>query len=191
MWPEGQRITKRPVLLDWIYTALYDNGVPSALVATKAFTERCQQVCKQTLWNYKQMRRRIDPWEVLPDAPTESDLERVALLHLPDANTRCLDLIVGYALFTKGYFDAVVDLISQARLLAQDAGRSRVIYGDLEQAQTRHQVTESNKAKAFAPLEQPKRRRGKAAAASPQPACEEAAEDASMNRFSVLNGTAA
>ena len=104
------------------------------LVATQDFTARRQAVETQTGWNSFQLRRRIRRVFKLPAVPTNADLAMVARKLLPHATDAMVHYIVGYALTSKGYMQAVVDAIDDARLLAQEAGRERITSADLKRS---------------------------------------------------------
>lgn len=137
LWPQGKRITSHPELVNWLNTALYNEGVPFLISATRQFTLRRQAVEKQTDWSSEQSRRRTRKVFPLPDAPTTEDLQAVArqlLGKVGDLGDSAVDLVVGYALTSRGYFQAVNDAIDDARLIASRAGRNRIAAKDLKAA---------------------------------------------------------
>ncbi len=50
LFSQGNRITSRPEMLDWIDTSCCNEGVPVALIATPQFTECLAHVEKRTLY---------------------------------------------------------------------------------------------------------------------------------------------
>ncbi|MBL9135293.1 MAG: ATP-binding protein, partial [Verrucomicrobiales bacterium] len=56
--PRGKRVETTPVLLEWIYSALRDEGVPVALVCTPQFRIWAANIQKRTGWNADQFLRR-------------------------------------------------------------------------------------------------------------------------------------
>lgn len=137
LWPQGRRITSHPELVNWLNTALYNEGVPFLISATRQFTLRRQAVEKQTDWSSEQARRRTRKVFPLPDAPTTADLQAVArklLGKLGEPGESAVDLVVGYALTSRGYFQTITDAIDDARLIAKRAGRDRITFKDLKTA---------------------------------------------------------
>lgn len=137
LWPQGKRITSHPELVNWLNTALYNEGVPFLISATRQFTLRRQAVEKQTDWSSEQSRRRTRKVFQLPDAPTTDDLQAVArklLGNVGDLGESAVDFVVGYALTARGFFQTITDAIDDARLIAKRAGRDRITSKDLKTA---------------------------------------------------------
>lgn len=137
LWPQGKRITSHPELVNWLNTALYNEGVPFLISATRQFTLRRQAVEKQTDWSSEQSRRRTRKVFPLPDAPTTKDLRAVArklLGNVGDLGENAVDLVVGYALTSRGFFQSITDAIDDAGLIAKRAGRDRITFKDLKTA---------------------------------------------------------
>lgn len=134
LWPQGKRIESHPELVNWLNTACYNEGVPFAISATKQFTLRRQAVEDSTDWSSEQSRRRTRKVFPLPDAPTEDDLKAVARKLLGELGENAVDLVVGYALTSRGYFQTITDAIEDAQLIAKRAGRERMSTKDLRAA---------------------------------------------------------
>lgn len=134
LWPPGKRTCRNPELIDWIDTALCNYGVPVVLVATKEFSRRRGRVEEVSGWNSEQFRRRNRRHVIIDDLPTREDLVAVARKLLPEATNTTVERLLDYAQSTGGYFQALVDTVSDARLLAEDAGRSNVIERDIKRA---------------------------------------------------------
>ncbi len=152
LWPQGRRITSHPDLINWINTALYNENVPYLISATSQFTLRRQAVEKQTDWSSEQSRRRTRRVFRMPDLPlpgvksaewhkeaiarVTTDLQAVARKQLGALKAgeieTAVDWVVGYALTSRGYFQAITDAVDDARLIAKRAGRDRITFKDLE-----------------------------------------------------------
>jgi len=61
-----KQMTVAPEIIDWIDTALVNQGVGVALVTTPQFLERIAQASVQVGWNDGQFKRRVSKWERLP-----------------------------------------------------------------------------------------------------------------------------
>ena len=200
-WPQGRRIYKEPEFINWLNTACANEGIPVALVATQDFTARRQAVEAQTGWNSFQLRRRIRQVVKLPAVPTNDDLSMVARKLLPYGSEAMINYVVGYALTSKGYLQAVADAIDDARLLAQDAGRERITVTDLKRSIKDFRApSDAAQKRVFAPAE--KRGRiprfnaaaelepqdgGTDAAALPQAGRRSAADEFPSDEFTTTN----
>jgi hypothetical protein len=134
MLPQSNRINTRPELVDWTYSALYNRGVPCALVSTPQFRFLMERVEKQTGWNSAQFKRRIKRFDLLPERHTVDDLKGIVRKLLPGARPNIVTLIVGYAGALEHQMDAVIDLIRDARLIAEAVGRDAIGFQDVERA---------------------------------------------------------
>lgn len=193
---QSERIYSRPELVDWIYTACCNHGVPVALVATPLFSKRLHQAEKQTVWNSDQFRRRIYRFEILPPVPTANDIDLVVKHYLPDAGQDARKYLAGYAktcVVTKidpatkaarkvsFALTAIADTLADANLLAEAAGRTSVTLSDLTEAvKTFRTTSELAKCEAFDTATIRKRAGRPPAAQTLQPACSGVAEAAEM-----------
>ena len=134
LFSAAERVYTRPERVDWINTALYNRGVPVAMICTPQFIIRLNRFEQQTSWNADQLRRRVKRFTRLPAKPNAKDLEAVALKHLPDACKDTIKYLVGYALSNKLHFPAIVDAIDEARLLVEREGREKITFDDVERA---------------------------------------------------------
>lgn len=134
LWPQGRRITTHPELINWINTALYNEGVPFVISATKQFSARRQVVEQQTNWSSEQLRRRTRKVFPLPDVPTAADLRIVARKLLAGFGDAAIDFVVGYAMTSRGCFQAITDAVDDAMLVARRAGRQQLTAKDLQAA---------------------------------------------------------
>lgn len=131
---QSERIYSRPELVDWIYTACCNHGVPVALIATPLFSKRLHQAERQTIWNSDQFKRRIYRYEILPPKPTRNDIELVVKHHLPDGDAASQKYLAGYAITATHPFTAIADALADAAQIAESDGRQHVIRKDLEAA---------------------------------------------------------
>jgi energy-coupling factor transporter ATP-binding protein EcfA2 len=134
LFPPGNRVYTPPELINWLMTACYNEGIPFVLSATSEFTARRAIVEKNTSWNSFQLRRRIRRYFALPQMPTKDDLRRVAVKLLPDVSREAIDLVVGYSLASRGFFQAISNAIEDAQLIASRAGRAEIKFADLKAA---------------------------------------------------------
>lgn len=132
LWPQGKRVTVHPELINWIGTALYNEGIPFVISATKQFTLRRQHVERQTDWSSEQLRRRTRKVFPLPDAPTTEDLQAVARKLLGGLGEAAIDFVVGYAITSRGYFQTITDTFEDVQLIAKRAGREKITAKDLQ-----------------------------------------------------------
>jgi hypothetical protein len=130
----AERTRTAPELIDWVNTALCNHGVPVALVCTPQLTLRMARHEHQAGWNADQWRGRVKRFCMLPAIPKTEDLRAVAKKHLPESSKPIIDYIVGYALSSKLHMPAVIDVIDEARLLAQRDGRTQITFADVERA---------------------------------------------------------
>lgn len=130
-FPRCKRPTAPPDLPDWIYSALIDHGVPVALVATPQINRLLRSAEDATGWNGRQWGRRVRRCVKLPEQPTRDDLVLVAGRLLPEASAAMLKTVVGFAGRLTEQFDALRDLIDEARAEARRNTRTKVVAGDL------------------------------------------------------------
>ena len=130
LFNQSWRMCSRPELVDWIDTAICNQGVPIALITTPQFIVCMTRAADRVQWNYRQFRRRVKRWEKLPASNTEEDIKAVARKVFPKANARMISTIAGYALLSKRDVSAVGDVASEVRaMLGTD---------DLSRANTDH-----------------------------------------------------
>lgn len=127
---QSRRMYTRPELVDWIDTAICNEGVPIALVTTPQFMICMTRAADQVEWNYRQFRRRVARWIKLPANNTEADIREVARHIFKSADAKMVSAIVGYAGVCKRDLSAVGDVVHEVRaLLGSD---------DLSKATARH-----------------------------------------------------
>ena len=119
LFNQSRRMYSRPELVDWIDTAICNQGVPIALVTTPQFIVCMTRAADQVEWNYRQFRRRVKRWVKLPEKNTEEDIRAVARSVFKKADSRTVSKIVGYALLPEGYRDlsAIGDVANEVRAM--------------------------------------------------------------------------
>lgn len=134
LWPQRNAKEALPQKINWIMTALVNYGVPVALVTTPQFAHSQKQVEKRTGWTSEQFIGRISSYRKLPKELDSSDLESVAKVKLPEGDRASIKMLVGYAKFSAKYLAAMDAAVKQARYLAQEDGREKVTFDDIEKA---------------------------------------------------------
>lgn len=158
--PPGNRVGTPPELINWLNTACYNEGVPFVISATSEFSDRRAIVEKNTTWQSEQLRRRIRRYFALPSCPTDDDLQKVARKLLPRANPAMLDYVVGYAVSSKGFFQAITNAIEDAHLIASKAGRDEIKFSDMRAAIVDwRSPSDAALGRVFAAKPEPRRRR--------------------------------
>jgi hypothetical protein len=114
---QSRRMYSRPELVDWIDTAICNQGVPIALVTTPQFIVCMTRAADQVEWNYRQFRRRVKRWEKLPAANSEEDIKAVARNVFKKAGALTISKIAGYALVSKRDLSAIGDVASEVRAM--------------------------------------------------------------------------
>ncbi len=132
LFTHGQRVSSLPHRVNWLLTALCNQGVSVALVTTPQFALRREQVETQTGWSSDQLKGRIKRYRKLPAKPNAADLRAVAQKLLPEGDKHTLDLLVANAFQTGNYLTAIVNTIDEARYEAQLRGRDKVTFEDVE-----------------------------------------------------------
>jgi hypothetical protein len=133
----------RPELVDWIDTALCNHDVPVALVTTPQFINCVKRAEAQVSWNWRQFRRRVRRWDVLPEWNTDADLEAVARKVMPGISRAGSKLAIGCAKLSlhgspSRDISGLGDVATEARLLAEESGRETITFEDVERAINDH-----------------------------------------------------
>ena len=147
----------QPVLIDWIDTALFNAGVPAALIATPQFTEYQVAIEAKTMWNGEQFRRRLKRQPDLPAELSEEDLRAVARKIIPESDARRVNYAVSVGL--DGSLSDMVELLDDAQELAGRDGRAAFTVADMEQ--TRKQALVPLRAARLRVLDRIDRLRGR------------------------------
>jgi hypothetical protein len=155
-----ERVRSRPEMLDWVDTALCNQGVPVALIATPQFTRRLHETERQTLWQSGQFRRRIKDYRRLPAKVAQSDVESVARKMFPDCERAGIKLAMGHAMLSPYPLSWLGDLAQDAREIAETHGRHSPNFSDLDRAIKEIRTpSDLAQATAFDPSKSPTRRR--------------------------------
>ena len=117
LFNQSRRMYSRPELIDWIDTAICNNGIGCALVTTPQFIACMTRAADQVEWNFQQFRRRVGRWVKLPEANTEADIRAVACAVFKSADAKTINTIVGYALLSKRDLSAVGDVAKEVRVM--------------------------------------------------------------------------
>jgi hypothetical protein len=131
---QSPRMKARPEMLDWIDTALCNPPLPVALITTPQFLICMERAADQVGWNYRQFRRRCKRYVRLPEKNTPEDIEAVARWLLPGADRATIKQVMGYEALSKRDLSAVGDVAKEAKLLAEEAGASRVTFEHVKRA---------------------------------------------------------
>jgi hypothetical protein len=142
----GERMT---ALIDWLDTACYNHRIPVALFATSEFTKRKAEAERKTGWASEQFARRVRYCYQLPSEPTEEDLRAVASSRL--RSPELVKLAVGYALCSRRFYTGIVDLVSDAELLARAGGRAEPGAKDFRDALDRRLESDRHLLRAVEP----------------------------------------
>lgn len=146
--PAKEHSTKRPELLDWLAGATYDEGVPCALLTWADFTTRRVAAEKQTSWKAEHLSRRIARYVRLDAPPTKDDFRKIALALVPTAKEPMLDILVGYAVASRHYVSALVDIIAEAGHAAARRG-GQMNFADVKTALLERQASDAAQVEAL------------------------------------------
>jgi hypothetical protein len=163
-WPQSNYRDALPSRVNWIMTALVNQGVPVALCTTPQFMRTQKAVERKSYWTSEQFTGRIGLYMPLPEILSETDLAAVAKVFLPEACDKAITVLALYAKSSVKYLAAIECAARYARFLASEAGRSKVIFEDARRA-IKENVIPSDTNLALA-LAEPKRTgRGRAISA--------------------------
>ncbi len=169
LFSQSARFNTRPEMLDWVDTALCNEGVPVALCSTPQFRRRLHQAEKQTIWQSDQFRRRVKDYVPLPAVPQKEDLEAVARKLLPGAGKEAIRLVVVYATTSKWPMTAIANAVEDAGDFAADEAREKIEFADLARAINEFRLpSEQAQTTAFAEPAKAPGGRGRSKAAPPQ-----------------------
>jgi hypothetical protein len=135
IWPQGQRSTAPPEVVNWIDTALCNRGVPVGLITTPQFNKTMRRVMGNSGWNSGQFERRVKRAVALPERPDKCDLDSVARKLSPKSSESFFKLAVGFAGVQKQHhLDALADVIKEAADIARKQGRDVPAFADAKAA---------------------------------------------------------
>ncbi len=123
-----------PSRINWIMTALVNQGVPVALVTTPQFMRAQSAVERKSYWTSEQFVGRIGHYKALPDSLSSADLSAVASSLLPEGCARSIATLAAYAEASTKYLAAIESAVRRARYDAQKAGRQKVTFADVRDA---------------------------------------------------------
>jgi hypothetical protein len=133
-WPAtNYRQQSRPARISWIM-GMINAGASIALLVTPNFFSNQQDYLEKSRWHEAQFYGRIERYIVLPDKLPISDLEAVARAWLPHGNRRMIEAISDSANLSQKYLAAIEHTAKQAIYLANQAGRDKPEWIDVERA---------------------------------------------------------
>jgi hypothetical protein len=140
---QSARVYTRPELIDWVDTALENQGVPVALITTPQFIQCVKRAQDQVGWNWRQFRRRVARWVELAQWNTDADLAAVARKIMPGITGAGVKLAMSYAKLSfhgspSRDISGLGDVAIEARLIAEQAGRATITFEDVERAINDH-----------------------------------------------------
>lgn len=130
---QSTRFHARPEMVDWIDTALANQGVPVGLVSTPQFINCMTVAADKAGWNYRQFRRRMK-YFALPNKNSEADIERVARHVLPDATDSAIDEVVSYAIISKRDLSAIGDVVDELKVMLDCDTLAKVTHEQVRRA---------------------------------------------------------
>ncbi len=149
-----------PGRVNWVLTALVNQGVGVAFFSTPQFTASQEAVKKRTHWASEQLIGRITHYERLPEILPKKDLAKVARSLLPEGDSDSIQALAKYANTSAKYLAGIESAVRRARYLAQKDGREKVTASDIQCA-IRQGVIPSDTALAQALAEAQAKGRGK------------------------------
>ncbi len=111
LWPQSDRAQRTaPKRVDWLRTALIDEGVPVVLISTpQYFKLQCDRFRKGG-WNANQIQRRLAQTVALPEALGKADALAMARFYFPHASPKDSARIAYLSALTTGYLTTMVHL---------------------------------------------------------------------------------
>lgn len=106
--------------IEWLRTALINEGIPVVLLTTPQFQDRINQAGQQSGFNLDQFKGRLSNVEVLPAEPEADDFAAVAKTMIPDAKPRTLRVLAAYGQASVYYFQAMARAVAEARRLTPE-----------------------------------------------------------------------
>jgi hypothetical protein len=134
LWPVSDCRHALPGRINWVMTALVNQGVPVALVTTPQFITTQKAVEKRTHWTSEQFIGRIGHYLPLPKSLGEDDLAKVAKALLPSGDAKSIEILVRYAQSSAKYLAGIETVVRRARYLAKKEKRERVERADIKRA---------------------------------------------------------
>jgi hypothetical protein len=134
LWPQSHFRNTTPGRINWLMTALVNQGVAVALVTTPQFFRSLSAIERVTCWTSDQFKGRIGRYVKLPDALSRDELEDVAGVLLPGVNTDSIRALARYAESSGKYLGAMDAIAETAKYICESDGRQKVEFKDVERA---------------------------------------------------------
>ena len=134
LWPQRHYRNTTPGRINWLMTALINQGVPVALITTPQFMRSQKEMESKTCWTGEQFTGRIKHYEKLPDVLSDEDLAAVATALLPGGSANSIALLVHYAQLSAKYLAGIDAAVSRAQYIAQKEGREQIQLADIQRA---------------------------------------------------------
>jgi hypothetical protein len=111
LWPQSERAQRSaPRRVDWLRTALIDEGVPVVLISTPQYFKRQCDRFRKGGWNANQIQRRLGHTLALPEALGKADALAMARFYFPHASPTEAAQIAYVSALTTGYLTTMVHL---------------------------------------------------------------------------------
>jgi len=134
LWPQSLYRHALPGRINWVMTALVNQGGPVALVTTPQFLRSQKQVEARTGWTSEQFIGRIGHYQKLSESLTADDLKAVARAFIPYADARSIEALVSYAQMSAKYLAGIEAVAVRAQFIMRRAGRQKVEFKDVMRA---------------------------------------------------------
>jgi hypothetical protein len=159
IWPQTEpRFAHTPQRLNWILTALVNQEIPVAFVATPQFTITQQRISDICRWRSGQFVGRIAEFRRLPETVAQQDMLAIAKALLPEGDADSLEALVIYARRSMKYLAAIEQTVKRARFVAQQGNRVEVNRADIKRAVREMLPSETALAEATQVAQRPARR---------------------------------
>ena len=136
LWPNRIDTRSLPARINWVMTALVNQGTPVAMVTTPQFIRTQKLVEAKTRWTSEQFIGRIGHYQPLPGSLSEKDLFLVAKASLPGGDADSIEMLVRHAQGSAKYLAAIEAATRRARFLAERDGRVEIGRQDVKRAIT-------------------------------------------------------
>jgi hypothetical protein len=168
LWPNMIDSRTLPARINWILTALINNGVPVAMASTPQFLRNQKEFETRTRWTSEQFTGRLGHYEPLPVALTQEDLHKVAAALLPDASEQTIEALVVYAQASTKYLAGIRHAVDRAGFIARKDGREKIQFSDVKRALKEAVIpSDTAFAKAICQTNNPARKRAAKVFATP------------------------
>jgi hypothetical protein len=134
LYPSHNYRLARPSRIAWLMTGLINQGASVALIVTPQFFESQRDYVNKSGWAAAQFMGRIEKFVALPDTLPIRDLEKVARAWLPTGDSRSIEALADYANLSQKFLAAIEHTTKQAIYLANQAGRDKPEWPDIQRA---------------------------------------------------------